>query len=140
MQQPTNKCNCNCYCHKEGTFQEEDGVSSTHAPSDCQCHQPNKQGWEEVFDEKFQDSVIGTDDVPAITSGKFVTSTDDIKTFISTLLKEHDTKLIETLLMERKTVKDGMNILETHEDIFQNTINHGYNNALQDAVNIIKGV
>ena len=36
MNTPTNKCNC--YCHKEGTFQEEDGVSSTHAPSDCQCH------------------------------------------------------------------------------------------------------
>ena len=31
---------CACYCHKEGTFLEKDGVSSTHHCNDCPCHSP----------------------------------------------------------------------------------------------------
>ena len=94
MNTPTNKCKCNCYCHKEGTFQEEDGVSSTHAPSDCQCHQ-HTPNWQEDFDKKFN-----KDGVRAVVfidqNGDATTQSPaqyDLKNFITNLLKEHDERI-----------------------------------------------
>ena len=108
---------------------------------------PNKEpvDWEEDFDKKFN-----KDGVRAVVfidqNGDATTQSPaqyDLKNFITNLLKEHDTKLIEAV--EGKETfshpmdgNQGWNEYNGSWDDFNESV--GYNNALQDAVNIIKGV
>ena len=124
------KPNIKYQCTECGTQLED---TQTMIPcEECKCHQPEPKNWKEDLKQlSYQLSCDRHGDgISATYRFGQISFQDKMENFITNLLKEHDTKLIEAV---------GELELPNKERVNYHRIN-GYNNALQDAVNIIKGV